>query len=248
MNETINEREFGTEMNVQELLQTFLRRWRLLALCMFIGAAIAFGVTAFYITPMYTSQVTIYVNNNRVTEDKNYLSSSDLSASIHLVKGYMIVAKSDPVLEKAVEILGDDYTVSELSNSISTQQMDETVIFTLSVTHVDPERAARIATVMSDVIPTEGPKVIEGTSARLINTAKVPRSPSSPSYPRNIILGAVGGLLLAIAYITVTFLKDTRIKDENDLTDMFDLPILGRIPDLDGEFANGAYTYTADQE
>ena len=248
MNETINEREPSTELNLQELLMTFLRRWRLLAICMFVGIAIAFGVTAFYITPMYQSQVTIYVNNNRVTEDKNYLSSSDLSASIHLVKGYMIVAKSDPVLEKAVEKLGEGYTVSELSGAITTQQLSESVIFTVRVTHANPERAARIAEVMSEVIPVEGPKIIEGTSARLINTAKVPQNPSSPSYSKNLLLGAVGGLLMAIVYITIVFLKDTRIKDENDLTDMFELPILGRIPDFDGDFASSTYSYTADHE
>ena len=220
----------------------------MLAICIFVGIAIAFGVTAFYITPLYQSQVTIYVNNNRVTEDKNYLSSSDLTASMQLVAGYMIVAKSDPVLEKAVEKLGEGYTISELSTAISTQQLSDSVIFTVSVTHADPERAARIAAVMSEVIPVEGPKIIEGTSARLINTAKVPKNPSSPSYSKNLLLGAVGGLLMAIIYITVVFLKDTRIKDENDLTDMFELPILGRIPDFDGDFASSTYSYTADHE
>ena len=248
MNEMTNERELNTELNMQELLLTYLRRWKLIVLCMFVGVVAALGITAFCITPMYQSHVTIYVNNNRELDDKNYISSSDLSASIHLVKGYMIVAKSDPVLEKAVAMLGEDYTVTELRNSISAQQMDETVIFTLVVTHADPERAARIATVLSEVIPVEGPKVIDGTSARLINTAKVPQSPSSPSYPANLLLGAAGGMLLAVVYVTILFLKDTRIKDENDLTDMFDLPILGRIPDLDGEFSGSGYSYSADKE
>lgn len=248
MNEMTNERELDTELNMQELLQTYLRRWKLIVLCMIVGIFAALGITAFCITPMYQSRVTIYVNNNRELDDKNYLSSSDLSASIHLVKGYMIVSESDPVLEKAVAKLGDDYTTTELRNAISTEQMDETVIFTLMVTHADPERAARIATVLSEVIPVEGPKVIDGTSARLINTAKVPQSPSSPSYSVNLLLGAVAGMLLAVVYVTVMFLKDTRIKDENDLTDMFNLPILGRIPDLDSELSNSGYSYSADKD
>ncbi|MBE6920584.1 MAG: hypothetical protein E7468_03355 [Ruminococcaceae bacterium] len=248
MNEMTNERELDTELNMQELLQTYLRRWKLIVLCMIVGIFAALGITAFCITPMYQSRVTIYVNNNRELDDKNYLSSSDLSASIHLVKGYMIVSESDPVLEKAVAKLGDDYTTTELRNAISTEQLDETVIFTLMVTHADPERAARIATVLSEVIPVEGPKVIDGTSARLINTAKVPQSPSSPSYSVNLLLGAVAGMLLAVVYVTIIFLKDTRIKDENDLTDMFNLPILGRIPDLDSELSSSGYSYSADKD
>lgn len=248
MNEITNEREMNTELNMQELLLTYLRRWKLIVLCMVVGIVVALGITAFCVTPMYQSRVTIYVNNTRELDDKNGLTSSDLSASIHLVKGYMIVSESDPVLEKAVAMLGEDYTTTELRNSISTEQLDETVIFTLTVTHEDPERAARIATVLSEVIPVEGPKVIDGTSARLINSAKVPQSPTSPSYSVNLLLGAVAGMLLAIVYVTILFLKDTRIKDENDLTDMFDLPILGRIPDLDGEFSGSGYSYSADKE
>lgn len=248
MNEVINERESGMELNLQELLLTYLRKWKLIVVCVILSVVVALGITVFCITPTYRTSVTIYVNNNRVTADKEQLSSADLSASLHLVKGYMIVAQSDPVLEKAVAKLGEGYTVSEIRNSISTEQVGETVILALYVTHVDPEKAALIANVLSEVIPVEGPKIIEGTSARLVNTAKVPTSHYSPSLSRNAILGAGAGLLLAVAYVTIIFLKDTRIKDENDLTVMFNLPILGRIPDLDSEFSGRGYSESSDRE
>ena len=248
MNEAINEREQGLNLNVQELLLAYLRKWLLIAICAVLGAAIAFGVTAFFITPMYQSQVSMYVNNNRFTEDKTYLSSSDLSASIYLVKGYMAVAKSDPVLEKVLDQLGDNYSMAEVKNAITAENSENSVIFALKVTHRDPQKAAHIASVLSEVLPVEGPKVIEGTSIKLIDTAKVPSKPSSPNYVTNILMGIVIGFLVAVVYVTIMFLKDTRIKDENDLTDMFALPVLGRIPDLDGDFAGSAYSYTADNE
>ena len=248
MNEIINERESGMELNLQELLLTYLRKWKLIAICVVLAVVLALGITVFAITPTYRTGVTIYVNNNRVTENKDYISSGDLSASLHLVRGYMIVSKSDPVLEKAVAKLGDGYTVAELRNAITTEQVGETVIFALNITHVDPEKAALIANVLSEVIPEEGPKVIEGTSARLVNTAKVPTTHFSPSLSRNAVLGAGVGLLLAIAYVTIVFLKDTRIKDENDLTVMFNLPILGRIPDLESEFSGRGYSESSDEE
>ncbi len=248
MNEIINEKEPGMELNLQDLLQAYLRRWKLIAVCVILGIAIAFGITAFCITPMYQASITLYVNNNRATEGKENLSSADLSASIYLVKGYMAVATSDPVLEKTVVKLNNQYSAEDILEAISVEQVEETGIFALHVTLDDPEGAARIANALAEVIPAEGPQVIEGTSAKLVNTAKVPTSPSSPSYPSNLLLGAAGGLLLAVVYVTILFLKDTRIKDENDLMDMFDLPILGRIPDLDGEFAGKSYSYTADND
>ena len=52
MNEMTNERELDTELNMQELLQTYLRRWKLIVLCMIVGIFAALGITAFCITPM----------------------------------------------------------------------------------------------------------------------------------------------------------------------------------------------------
>ena len=246
MNEMMNEREPSVELRIQDLLLAYLRKWRLIAVCMLLAGIIAFGITYFGVTPMYRASATIYVNNNRAIDDKEYLTSSDLSASIHLVKGYLILAKSDVVLEKAAEKLGEGYSAARLRGLVKVEQIDETVIFGVYVTHKDRSEAARIANAVAEVIPVEGPKVIEATSARVIDKAKVPSSPYSPVYSRNVLLGAAAGLLLAAVYVTIMFLKDTRIKDENDLTDMFDIPILGRIPDFDDAITGNRYNHTTD--
>ena len=235
MSEMVIERESNAELNVQELLIAYLRQWKAIVLCVILAAAIALGLTYYCVTPMYRTSISLYVNNTNIQDDKDHLSSGDLSASIYLVKGYMAVAKSDAVLGKAAAKLDNEYTVDQLRGSITAERVEDTVIFNLYVTRSDPEEAARIANVLAEVAPVEIPKVIEGSSARVVDTAKVPTSRYSPSYSRNTLLGAAGGLLLAIVYVTIMYLQDTRIKDENDLTDMFDLPILGRIPDLDKE-------------
>lgn len=246
MSEIVNERETNGELNIQELLVAYLRQWKAIVLCVVLAAAVTFGLTYYCVTPMYRTGISMYVNNTNVEDDKNHLTSADLSASIYLVKGYMTVAKSDAVLEKAAEKLNNEYTVEQLRNAITVERVEDTVIFNLYVTLSNPEEAARIANVLAEVAPVEIARVIEGSSARVVDTAKVPTERYSPSYSRNTLLGAVGGLLLAIVYITIMYLQDTRIKDENDLTDMFDLPILGRIPDLDKESSGTKYGSATD--
>lgn len=241
MNEIVNEKEAGVELNMQELLITYLRKWKVIVLCVILAAAITFGLTYYCITPMYRTNISLYVNNTNVMDEKDHLTSADLSASIYLVKGYMTVATSDAVLEKAEEKLDGKYTVAQLRDAITVERIEDTVIFNLYVTHSDPEEAARIANVLAEVAPVEIARVIEGSSARVVDTAKVSSDIYSPSYSRNTLLGAAGGLLLAIIYLTIMYLQDTRIKDENDLTDMFDLPILGRIPDLEKETSGSKY-------
>ncbi len=235
------EKETGVELKLQELLTLYLQKWKAIVACVLLGVVIALSVTFFFMTPTYRTSITIYVNNNRMTDDKENLTSADLSASIHLVKAYMILATNDTVLERAATELNEEYSVGQLRRAISTEQMDDTVIFSLSVSHTDPKEAARIANVMAEVLPEVAPTVIDASSAKTIAYAQVPTSPYSPNYSRNALLGGLIGFALALVYFAIMHLRDTHIKDENDLTDMFQLPILGSIPDMDVEVSVGGY-------
>ena len=64
----------------------------------------------------------------------------------------------------------------------------------------------------------------------IIDPAKVPTHRYTPSYRKNAFMGCAAGLLLAVVYVTLLYLMDVRIKNEEDLTQLFDLPMLGQIP------------------
>ena len=248
MNENVTEKESGLELKMQDLLMAYLRRWKVLTVCVILGIALAVGYTSLFITPVYRAEATIYVNNNRVTGEQDYITNTDLSAALQLVKGYLVLSKSDIVLEKAADKLGGEYTAAQLRGMISTEQLDNTVIFALRVVHPNPQKAADVANALAEVIPEVGASTLRGSSAEVIDRAKVPSGIYSPSYSTNALMGAAGGLLLAVIYVTIIFLKDTRVKDENDLTDMFRLPILGRVPDLDEEYSGSEKSDSEDKE
>ncbi|MBE6942224.1 MAG: hypothetical protein E7455_08085 [Ruminococcaceae bacterium] len=240
MNETTKEKQANVELKLQELLAVYLRKWKAIVACALLGAVVALCFSFFFLTPMYQTGITIYVNNkSQTTEDK--VNSSDLSASIYLVKAYMILATNDTVLSRAATELNEEYSVSQLRRAISTEQYENTVMFTLTVKHSNPKEAARIANALGKVIPEVAPTVIEASSAKTLSTAKVPTSPFSPDYQQNALLGGVIGLGLALVYFAIMYLRDTRVKDENDLTEMFQIPILGRIPDMDAETSTDGY-------
>lgn len=245
MNENMNEKEPSVELRLQDLLMAYLHKWKVIVLCMVVCGILAWGFTYFCVTPMYRTSIKIYVSNylggDNIEIQNDRLTNADVSASIYLVKSYLVAAETDIVLDEAVERLNGDYTAGQLRNAITVEQIENTVIFNLYVTHKDPLEAARIANVLADVIPEKGPEVMKGTSANTIDRAKPINKPYSPDFSNNVALGLAGGLLLALLYVTILFLKDTHIKDENDLTDMFNLPILGRIPDFNDEITGNQY-------
>lgn len=231
MRETMAEK---TEMRIdlRKLLMVYLKKWWLILLCTLLAAGTMLIYTKNCVIPLYRASVTVYVNNSAAGERIENISGGNLSASQQLVNTYVNIIKSNTVLEKVVEQSGLDYSAARLREIMSAAQVGGTEMFNIYILHPDPEMAARIANAVAKVAPGEIEKIVEGSSTKIIDYAKVPSEPYSPDYRRNIAIGGAVGCLIALAYLTLTYLLDVRIKDDDDLSALYDLPILGRIPDI----------------
>ena len=78
--------------NVIELLDAMIRRWWVILIAVIVGAVLMFVYTRFFVTPLYQSSVSFYVNNGQRSEDK--ISTSDISASQSLVDTYIVIFSS----------------------------------------------------------------------------------------------------------------------------------------------------------
>jgi polysaccharide biosynthesis transport protein len=67
-------------------------------------------------------------------------------------------------------------------------------------------------------------------NAELVQPAVAPDSPSSPQTQRNIALGVLLGLFLGIGLALLREQLDRRVRDIEDVEDVFGMPVLGTIP------------------
>lgn len=228
----VNKNEGGFELDIREILLACLSRWKLIVVCV-VSVALLMGlVTVSLITPMYNAKVTVYVNNAGRDQKVNYITSTNLEAAQNLVNTYIQIIKSDNVLEKVADAAGLDITAKQIRTCMSASQKGQTEIFEVSIRLADPHLAARIANAVAEVAPEAIESFVEGSSAKVIDYAKVPEAPYSPSLLKNVFVGAFVGGLLAAAYVVLRFLMDVRIKSGEELIGMFDLPVLGQIPDF----------------
>ena len=232
MNENIKETAGELEVDLWKLLMSYLKNWWLIVLLAVLAAAATLAYTANFVTPLYRAGVTIYVNNTTNTDKSEYVSGADLSTSERLVATYTNMLTSDTVLEQVIEATGQDYTLAALRAYISTEQVDNTEIFRVYVSHADPVAAAQIANAVAQTAPEVIADFVEGSSTKIIDYAKVPTGRYAPSYTRNTMMGALVGVAIALVILTLQVLLDVRIKDESDLGALFELPVLGQIPDL----------------
>lgn len=234
--------EKSVELNLRELLAVIVRRLWIIVLSAVLVGVIAYVYTAKFVTPMYMTSVTIYVNNT-VYGEKEGITNNDLATSERLVSTYMQVIQSDSFLEKVSLAVGNKVSAAEIGQSLTTRAMTGTEIFSITVVNADPELAAEIANTIAKITPVEVPKIAEGSSARVIDYAKVPTSPYSPSYAKNVALGACIGAMLVIIVLVIQVLMDLHVKGEEDLKLYSEAPVLGHIPHYEAAGKITGYEY-----
>ncbi|WP_297210945.1 YveK family protein [uncultured Flavonifractor sp.] len=224
-------RNDGVEIDLGKLLRLYLHYWWVIVLSVLVVGGGALLFTANCITPLYKAEVTVYVSNSNVGQQQSdYLTSSNLTASQQLVSTYINIIRSNTVLEKVAASADLDITADEIREMMSTAQVDDTEFFNIFITHPDPEIAAYLANTIAEVAPGEITSFIEGSSTKIVDFAKVPTKPSSPSVLKNTLVGILLGGFLSVAFLTVRDLLDVRVKNEEDLMEISSLPVLGRIP------------------
>lgn len=231
-----------TELDLRQLIVAVLCKWWLIAACALVMGGVSYFYTSHFITPLYRASVSIYVNNvsEKAENTSEYISGSNLATSQRLVTTYVNIIKSNTVLRKVVEQSGLDLTVEQVRGMMTASSVDNTEMFNIYVSSPSPERAAQVANAIAEVAPDEIANILEGSSTKIIDYAEVPKFRYTPSFRRNTFIGCCVGGTLAVAYVALWTVLDKRIKGEDDLERLFDLPVLGVIPEFMVEHVSGS--------
>ena len=227
------------EIELKEIFSVLKGKMWMVAICAILVAALVFMYTAIFVTPMYTAQISVYVNNRTVNSNNSGIASGDLAVALQLVNTYIHILQDDAVLEQVIEKANLNYTAAQLKNMITAEVVEETEVFRVSVSSSDPALSARIANTIAEVAPGAISNIIEGSNAKVFSPAKVPTKASSPNYMINTLIGALAGAILAVVGIILYNMLDVRVKGETDLQKICPIPVLGMIPDLTDEALNG---------
>lgn len=219
------------EIDLRDFLKNLVKRIWLVALCAVILGTAVFVYTKNFVAPKYQASVSMYVNNNS-GKDSTYISSSDLAVALRLVATYVNIIQSDSVLDKVIQETRLPLTTAQVRSMISAHVVDETEMFKVTVTTPNPQMSADLANAIASFAPAVISEIIEGSNAKIIDYARVPKSSTSPNYMTSAVLGAIVGAALAVLAILIQTLLDVRIKNEEDLAKICNIPVLGIIPDL----------------
>lgn len=178
----------------------------------------------------YTATTTMYVRANN-TDDNGQMNYNDLSASQMLSNDIATLLDSDSVKSGAAKELGltdlDDYKVSVSSETT-------TRVITLSVTGTDAKETAEVAKAMASSVSTVAQNVGAAQSINVIDEAKTPEAPSGPKRTLYIAVAFLAGIFIAVAYVVLADMLNTRIRGAEEAEELLGIPVVGRIPAMKG--------------
>ena len=220
-------------MDLHDYFEVLRRRWVSVAIVALATLALAAAVTL-AMTKQYTATTRLFfaVEGSKTATD---LAQGSSFAEKQMTS-YAEVATSPLVLDPVIDRLNLETTSAALAQRVVASIPPKTVILEISASDTEPRRAAAIAnavgTEVAEVAADLSPERADGTKAVQATTlapALVPTSPSSPNALRNLLLGAVLGLLLGLGVALLRHVLDTRVRSEQDVLEVTDSPLLGVI-------------------
>lgn len=215
-------------MTLLELLH-LLRKHLKLVIALPAVCALATGVYAFlFMHNTYTATASMYVlAQGDQSESSGSNLSTDLNASQMISNDVSKLLTSDRVLNETAEGLGleslDGYEASVTSETTSR-------VITLSVTGADAQTAAGIANDMVSNVSEIAREVMSVESVNAIDRAVAPSSPSGPNRTFYVVVAFMAGLFLAVSIVVVADMLNTRVRNQEEVESLLDLPVIGRIP------------------
>jgi capsular polysaccharide biosynthesis protein len=225
------------EIDLQQLFGALIKKAWLIGMTAILCAVLTFLGTFFFVTPKYKSTAKFYVNNSSLSNLSeaalSSITSADISASRGLVKTYIVILNTRETLNNVIDYAGLDRTYGQLKGMISAASVNDTEIFQVVVTSPDPAEAEKIANAIAYILPNRIKDIIDGTSAKVVESAIVASRPSSPSYTVNTLIGFLLGFVLTAVIIVARELMDITIRTEEDIAQCGKHPVLAAVPDME---------------
>jgi len=207
-------------VNFDRLLVVLRRRWIVVAGVLAVALLVAAGVTALQ-TTKYEATSTVRM----VTR------ASDLTTGI----GVDAIQYEDRVANTYREILETrgtrDWLAARLgvgsAPGVDVALPANSQLVKITASDTSARRAAQAANLLASRLATT--IAVPGT-VQLVEPARTPGSPATPSWPLNLGLAALAGLLGGAALALVLERRDTRLRRVSDIEDVARAPVIAEIP------------------
>ena len=222
------------KIDVKKLFLFLLKHLWIILLCAGIGFGWLFVKTAYYTKDTYTASATMYViNGNPNLVNYQYTNVNDLNSAVALLDTYMVVVRSNKVMDVVAERLQNNYpgiSADFISDTLSMGSVSETGVLQINSSTTNAQLSADICNAVVDVAPAEIIRVVNAGSIEVIDYAEMPLYPDSRSPIKRGATGALLGGAAAAALLVLLFVLNHKVSDVESFSEQYTPPVLAGIP------------------
>lgn len=224
----------GKSITVQKIIAVLLSRIKFIVLLSVIVGMLFFLYSKFMITPMYSTSAMMYVQNydsrdkgdksESINEKNKKIYTTDITGSAALAEICVILFQNS-----------DEITALYSGCGVSMSVQEGTFYVNLTVKGDDPQKCANVANWVIEKSSEVFEDNFDYGKIGLIREAKVPSAPYEPNNSKNAVLGVLVGLVAACLISILLELIDTTIKSDDDIQQMYGIPVFAEIPDFEDQ-------------
>lgn len=225
----------NNQITLFDVLKMFLAHIKLIIIITLASTVIAFCYVKFFVTPVYSAQALILVQNDSSfvyggnstssSLDSQKVSIADVSSSVMLANTCAVLFTQDPDMKS---IIG--------GNSVSITAVEDSYFLNIRAWSSDPNTAANVANRVAQEAPVVFEKYFEDAGkVDTVDEASIPSTPSSPDVMKYTVIGFIIGLIVSMVIAFLIEIIDTTIKPGDDLYKMYDIPVFAEIIDFEPE-------------
>ena len=221
------------EIDLMELFNIFWNKKILIILVTIIFIIIGTIYSFAFTTPMYSSSTTLVLAMSTENDTTNSITTTDITLNSNLVSTYSQIIESNEVLRTVISNLEIDESEENLKKNIDVSAVEDTEVIEITVTHESAVYAKKIANEIANVFSEKVQEIYNINNVYILDQAETESEPSNINHAKDILIFALIGLILSVAYVFILSLLDNTIKTEEDIEKGYNIHVLVSIPNIE---------------
>ncbi|WP_042345872.1 YveK family protein [Bacillus massiliigorillae] len=220
-------------VNIKDLLFICKKQLPLIIGITVLSVVICAFITYFLLTPIYKGSTQLLINKSK--DNEAVYEYNEVQTNLQLINTYNVIIKSPRILNLVKEELGLQLSIEELTKKITVESEEDSQVLNINVEDPNPEVAAEIANTIAKVFQKNIVEIMNIDNVVILAQATVNQNPVpiKPNPLLNLAISVVIGLMIGFGIAFFLEYLDNSIKTEQDIENMFDLPVLGVISTIE---------------
>ncbi len=223
--------EIANEMSLMDIIAIFISKWWIVLTIGIVFALVGFIFTKATAVPSYESNGSLYIDTKKNQVGDNSDAMSILYAQ-DLMPTYIEILESRNFIADVIKAVDYKYDYKEIIGMTDLFQENQTNILTIKTVSLDEKDSYVICENMVNYAKEELLRVFEEGNVKIIDLPDPTPKEVIPSASKRAIIMFMLGAILALAALVIYNMFDTRIASSDELTERYNIPVLGEVPNL----------------